>query len=615
VYLQTRTYEHGGFHAARGHEATAPCRHSVHFYEDDSAFLDNLSEFVGAALGTGGACIVIATRLHRQGLNQRLQAFGIDPSVAESRDRYILMDAEETLRQFMTDGWPDDQLFRAAIEPELLRAKSAQGKRTGSIVAFGEMVALLWSEGKYGAAIHLERLWNDLALSHAFSLRCAYPMKCFADESQYELFSRVCEEHGSVIPTESYTAIESEDERLRMVSCLQQRAWTAQAVAEARDRESAQRERVEERLRRSEEFSKSVVESSVDCVKVLDLEGRLEYMSIPGQIALEIEDVSQFLGRRWVDFWSAEDRPRAEAAVRAARAGQTGSFQGDCPTEKGTVKSWDVRITPGRSRDGEIERLIAVSRDITELKIVQKAAIQAEKLAAAGRLAATIAHEINNPLEAVTNFVYLAMTAPDVPEEVRQHLEIADRELARVAQIAKQTLGFYKDNSKHRWVDVAGMFQDVMVIYDRKLRNKEIDAVVSIDPELKIFAKEGELKQALSNLMANAIDASREGGEIRLRAQKTKNWTNGLEEGVRITVADNGSGMSPEVQKRIFVPFFTTKADVGTGIGLWVTKCLIEQQGGTMRFRSRQGERSGTVMSFYLPQISHECMGTVGVAD
>jgi PAS domain S-box-containing protein len=515
----------------------------------------------------------------------------------------------------MVDGWPDDELFKAAIEPELRRARLAPGKRAASVVAFGEMVALLWADGKYGAAIHLERLWNDLALRYAFSLRCAYPLRCFADESQYQLFSRVCAEHASGIPTESYTALESEDERLRMVSSLQQKARTVQAIAEELDRESEQREQVEEKLRLSEEFAKSVVENSVDCVKVLDLEGRLIYMSAPGQRALEIEDLSQFLGRRWVDFWNAEDRQRAEAAVRAARAGRTGSFQGDCATEKGTMKCWDVRITPARGRDGEIERLIAVSRDITELKIVQKAAIQAEKLAAAGRLAATIAHEINNPLEAVTNFIYLAMTAQDVPEGVRRHLEVADRELARVAQIAKQTLGFYKDTTKHRWVSVVEMIQGVLVVYDRRLRSKAIHVVVSVDPGLKIYAKEGELKQALSNLLANSIDASGEGVEIRLQARKSKNWAGGMEEGVRITVADSGSGMSPEVQRQIFVPFFTTKADFGTGIGLWVTKCLIEQQGGSMRFRSRQGERSGTVMSFYVPQITHGCLGAIGVPD
>jgi signal transduction histidine kinase len=118
---------------------------------------------------------------------------------------------------------------------------------------------------------------------------------------------------------------------------------------------------------------------------------------------------------------------------------------------------------------------------------------------------------------------------------------------------------------------------------------------------LKVHLRQGELKQILANLIANAIDASTDGGKLWLRVHPTRNWTNGMQAGLRITLADNGSGMSPEVQRRIFVPFFTTKSDVGTGIGLWVTKSLIEGLDGYLRFRSRQGRASGTVMSFFLP--------------
>jgi signal transduction histidine kinase len=307
-----------------------------------------------------------------------------------------------------------------------------------------------------------------------------------------------------------------------------------------------------------------------------------------------------------VNFWREEDRPRAEAAVEMAKKGKVGSFRGDCPTMIGNLKSWDVKISPALGSDGEIERLIAVSRDVTELKSAQKALLQTEKLAAAGRMAATVAHEINNPLEAVTNFIYLAMISKGVPPDVSRYLEIADRELARVAQIAQQTLGFYKDNSRLRWVDPAELINGVMTIYERKARNKKLQIEISIDTGMKIFAKQGELKQALSNLVANAIDASRPGGKLWLRARASKNWTGSKEEGLRISLADNGSGMSADVQGKIFMPFFTTKQDVGTGIGLWVTKCLIEQTGGYLRFRSRQGERSGTVMSFFIPREAHE---------
>ncbi len=603
--LQTRSHD-GAIETLEGSNQHAADRtrlrfHTVQFYEDDAVFLDGLSEFAGSALGTGGACLVIATEMHREKLSERLKGWGIDVPFATQNGRYISLDAEGTLAEFMVDGWPNETLFCNVIEPVLLRAKVAIQGNTPSIFAFGEMVALLWSDGKREAAIRLEQLWNRLALRHSFSLRCAYPMESFGEEGHQEPFRQICAEHGQVMPAESYTTLDNEDERLRMVSSLQQKAQTLQAAVAGREREITQRKHVEEKLRQSEQFAKKVVESGIDCVKVLDLEGRLEYMSPPGQKALEIDDITPFLGRPWVEFWSEEDRPAAEAAVITARAGAVGSFRGGSPTLGGMQKSWDVKITPALDKEGKPERLIAVSRDVTELKCAQRAVIRAEKLAATGRLAATIAHEINNPLEAVTNFIYLAKTSEGVPEEVCRHLEIADQELARVAQIAQQTLGFYRDNAKQKWLSVSEVIRDVMMIFQRKLDHKRLKVEVSAGAELKLYAKQGELKQALSNLIANSIDASKEGGKLSLRAHRTKNWTRGMEDGVRITLADSGSGMPPEVQRRLFVPFFTTKSDAGTGIGLWVTKTLIEKQGGYMRFRSRQGHKAGTVISFFLP--------------
>jgi signal transduction histidine kinase len=244
-------------------------------------------------------------------------------------------------------------------------------------------------------------------------------------------------------------------------------------------------------------------------------------MSPIGQKTLDIDDVGQILGKRWTDFWRQEDQPRVNAALVAARTGQVGCFHGILPTKNGPT-SWDVRVSPVLGDDGEVERLIAISRDITELERSQPVAVQAEKLAAAGRLAATIAHEINNPLEAVTNLIYLAKSWEGVPAEVCKQLEIADRELARVPQLAQQTLGFYRDNMSSKWVPVAELVGDVLLIYERKLKYRHLEALVSVDPDLKIFGKQGELKQAVSNLMANAIEASKIGGKVWLSARTTR---------------------------------------------------------------------------------------------
>lgn len=580
--------------------------HSVHFYEDEAMFVERLSQFAGAALGTGGSCLVVATQEHRERLADRMSECGFDLLSAARNNRYLALDARETLDRLLTEGWPDAELFERTVEPLLLKVESGLTRRDGRVAVFGEMVALLWAEGKSEAAIRLEQLWNLLRRRHSFFLRCGYPMGCFADESQGELFRRVCAEHGDIIPGESYTSIGSEAERMRFVSSLQQKAQAVESLAEERDLVVAQRKQTEEQLRRTQEFARQVLENSVDCVNVLDRDGRLEYMSPPGQRALGIADVSRILGGNWVDFWAEEDRPRARAAIAAATKAKVGSFQGDCEAADGILKSWDVRITPVLGAQGEVERLVAISRDITELKWAQKALLDAEKLAAAGRLAATIAHEINNPLEAVTNYIYLARTNPNLPEEVSRHLEIADQELARVAQIAQQTLGFYRDNARSRWFSVAELIREVLTIFDRKLHYKRMKTEILVDGALKLYGKQGELKQALSNLIANSIDAANESGKLWLRAHPTKNWTNGMEKGIRVTLADNGCGMSAEVQRRIFAPFFTTKVDVGTGIGLWVTKGLVEKHGGYLRFRSRQGERSGTVMSLFLPGIDEQ---------
>jgi PAS domain S-box-containing protein len=593
--------EEEGVHAALGRNAPGTCAHAVQFYEDDALFLDSLSHFIGAALGAGGACVVIASQLHREGLADRLAALGFDLPLTNSQNRYIALDAQDTLASFMVDGLPDEQRFLEAIEPTFRCARAGSQREATSVVAFGEMVAELYREGNVEAAIRLEQLWNDLARRHAFSLRCAYPIHFFATEEQADRFRSVCAEHTHVIPAESYTRLENENDRWRMISSLQQKASHLQSALDLRQREIDQRMRVEEKLRRAEEFAHAILDSTADCVKVLSVDGRLEYINPPGCRAMEIEDTACVLGRDWIEFWAEEDRPRVRAALTAAASGKVGSFQAECPTFSGAARAWDVRISPSRDAAGRIESLIAVSRDVSELRHAQTAAIHAEKLATAGRMAASIAHEINNPLEAVTNFIYLAQIDDRIPEDVRRQLEAADRELTRVAHIARQTLGFYRSTSTSRWIAVADLIRDALMVYERRLRNKDLQVEVSVSPDLQVYARDGEVRQVLLNLTANAIDACAPGGRIWIRAQRNRKWTNGMDEGVRFTLADNGSGMPPEVKRRIFAPFFTTKSDVGTGIGLWVTKCLVEQRGGYVRFRSRQGENCGTVMSFFLP--------------
>ena len=259
-----------------------------------------------------------------------------------------------------------------------------------------------------------------------------------------------------------------------------------------------------------------------------------------------------------------------------------------------------LTISPVKDQNGKIIGAAKIARDITQQKKLEAALHTGERLASVGRLAATIAHEINNPLEAVTNFIYLARQQPSLSEKVARYLTSADHELRRVAHLAQQTLGFYRDNSQPTSLPVAEVIDDVVSLYERKIKYKRLALERSIEPGLRIWALEGELKQIMSNLIANAIDASRDGGRLIIRARATRNSSSG-QRAVRITVADNGSGISDKDKPKIFAPFFTTKKDLGTGLGLWITKGLLEKKGGTIRFRSSASQPCGTVIVVCLP--------------
>src|SRR5688572_4447023 len=194
--------------------------HFVQFYEDDSVLVKSVAEFISAGLSTGENAIVIATKAHREALEERLQRAGVDLAAARRNCQYIPLDAAETLSKFMVEGVPHEALFRDVIGGLVARTtQSGKGLR-----AFGEMVALLVANGNTSAAIQLEGLWNNLAKSYPFSLFCAYPMHDFCHEADGQPFKHICNAHTRVVPLESYTNHAEADERLRTVTVLQQKA-------------------------------------------------------------------------------------------------------------------------------------------------------------------------------------------------------------------------------------------------------------------------------------------------------------------------------------------------------------------------------------------------------
>ncbi len=270
-------------------------------------------------------------------------------------------------------------------------------------------------------------------------------------------------------------------------------------------------------------------------------------------------------------------------------------------TKSGDRIDVSLSISPVRDEHGKIIGAAKIARDITQNKKIERALRITEKLAAAGRLAATVAHEINNPLEAVTNLVYLAKRDAANADKVRAYLDSARTELGRVAHIARQTLGFYRDTSSPVRFNVAATIDDLLGLYEKRLHTRNIHLVKQYDRDLEITALAGEIRQAVSNLITNAIDAMPTGGSLIIRVSKAHAWNNGAA-GVRITVLDTGSGIEPEHRKNLFQPFFTTKIEVGTGLGLWITRNIVEKHNGRIRVKSRTGPREhGTAFSIFLP--------------
>jgi signal transduction histidine kinase len=259
-----------------------------------------------------------------------------------------------------------------------------------------------------------------------------------------------------------------------------------------------------------------------------------------------------------------------------------------------------LTISPVRDETGRVIGAAKIARDITQEKKTEQALRTTERLASVGRMAATVAHEINNPLEAVTNLVYLAKGSA-VRKDVQQYLDAIEEELDRISHITKQTLGFYRESTAPSAMRVGPMLDPLISFLGARARNKGVEIRPEIRQDPEIFAVAGEIRQLIANLLSNSFDAVDSGGLIRIRVDATR--FNGQDSpGTRITIADSGHGIPPSVRSKLFEPFFTTKKDVGTGLGLWVCTNIVKRHHGSIRVKSSTTPgRSWTVFSVFLP--------------
>jgi PAS domain S-box-containing protein len=264
----------------------------------------------------------------------------------------------------------------------------------------------------------------------------------------------------------------------------------------------------------------------------------------------------------------------------------------------GTLVKVSLTISPVRDPEGRVIGASKIARDVTERVRLQEAIMQSEKLVATGRMAAAIAHEINNPLEAVTNLAYLLTTDPSLNASARKYAELLLSEIDRISHVAKQSLGFFRDTSKPGEFDVCELIAGVIEINQRLLDRKHIELTPEFSAGCTVFGSAAELRQVFSNLLSNAMDAVGEGARIRIRVRSNKAGIR------RILIADNGHGIPAHVRARLFQPFATSKGSSGNGLGLWVSHGIVRKHGGSIRVKTSTAEgRSGTVFVVNLPGV------------
>jgi PAS domain S-box-containing protein len=295
------------------------------------------------------------------------------------------------------------------------------------------------------------------------------------------------------------------------------------------------------------------------------------------------------------DMYHEED----EILARIRRGERTEHYETIRRRKDGEHIQVSVTISPIRDETGRIIGASKIARDISDRKRMERLLIDAEKLAANGRMAASIAHEINNPLESLMNLIYLARQNSEHGSKTWQYLSTAEEELERVSQIARQTLGYYRDTGRPTALYMHQLIQNVLTVYQSKLISSNISVDAKFDDTREIVVRKGEMLQVFSNVIANAIDAMSRGGTLTIRTGIAKR---GQSEGVEVSISDTGTGIDTAHLQRVFEPFFTTKREIGTGIGLWVARQLIGKRGGEISMTSSvEPGATGTQVSIFLP--------------
>jgi PAS domain S-box-containing protein len=570
--------------------------HFVQFYENDEFLIESVSSFVGAALTDNQSGLVIATAEHRQAIQRKLLACGVDVSEATEAGRYVVLDASETMSTFMVDDMPDAHLFNETIGSIL--ANLSQGGRR--IRAFGEMVALLWAEGNRDAAIRLEELWNELGKRHTFALFCAYPIAGFDHESHATPFDGICSCHTRVIPTESYAANGDVDERLRMIAILQQKAQSLEA--EIDHRAAAQKV-----LARRERELADFFENATEGLHKIGADGTILWANKAEYDSLGYS-AEEYIGRSITEF-----HVDAEVIADILQKLQTGQTLENCPArlrcKNGSIKQ--VLINSNACfEDGEFAYTRCFTRDVTDQWQAEQALREADGRKDA--FLATLAHELRNPLAPIGNALELLRVNQANEPVAIEAMEIMERQLRQLTRLVDDLLDvsrITRDKIELRTdrIELASVIKNAVETSRPLIDSAGHELIVKL-PNRPLFvnADAARMAQVFSNLLNNSAKYTERGGRIEIEAQQ-------LAGEAVVTVRDNGMGISCEALAYVFDMFRQVdrsleRSQGGLGIGLTLVRRLLELHGGTINAQS-EGPGKGCEFVVRIPMAA-ESTGT-----
>ena len=583
-------------------------KHVVQFYETQTFLYDSVGKFIAQGLAAGEAVIVIATAAHRAGFRQHLEAAGIDVAAAEHRSQLSLLDADETLSQFMVAGMPDRDKFLAAIG----RLIAQIARRYPQVNAYGEMVNLLVAQDNVAGALALEELWNELAHTHAFTLLCGYHMRNFDRESLDEAFRHVCHSHSHVLPATDFEPAQPDDAQAqrRIIAALQQQARALRSeIAQRKHAERAlhetlhqlgtERARLEAVLRQMP-AGVAIVDAQTE--KVILANDRLR--EIVGQ---PVAADPQFVLSGQHAMMGLHEDGRAYAphewplARSLARGEIVNNEEIDFLRSDRTRGALALSSAPIRGDNGDIVAAVVTYCDITEQKRARAERVKAGKLESVGLLAAGIAHDFNNILTAILGNISLAKLlngTVDATEALGQ----AELASMRARDLTQQLLTFSKGGAPIKKIGSVGEFIREAAAF--ALRGSSVRLTLDLPDDLASAVFDaGQMSQVLNNLLINAAQAMPGGGSVALSARNVDlPSVNGfhLPAGryVQIEVTDCGEGIPPEHLSRIFDPYFTTKK-TGTGLGLATSYSIMKRHDGYIGVNSQSGQ--GATFTLLLP--------------